>query len=627
MRKYYLSISLAIMGWTVKAQDTLKTVQLDDVVITGTKYEIPVEKSGKSIYKITKKDIDNDPVKSIANFLNEVPGIQMDGNFGPMGTNIGYFIRGASSKRTLVLVDGIPFNDPSGIDQTFDLRLLDISQVESMEILKGGLSTLYGTGAAAGVINIKLKQPEKETFEGSVKFGYGSFNSITSGLSLNGNSGKISYLFNAGHRKSDGFSSAADVGGSTFDDDGFKGFNFLGKVDLQVSKLFEVGFSASLDDFESEFDVGAFLDGDNTSDYQQLRIGVSPKLKVGTGNLSGDIFYSKLDRLFDSPDFFDPTQRFIDEYQSETIQADLILDQNLASNIKLIGGINFQNQSFSQPNVEETTFYWTDPYITFIYDQSNFNIQIGSRLNAHSEYGSKLVYNINPSYIIPFGDLDMKLMGSYSTSYITPSLYQIFGPFGNIGLEVEESKSFELGTSIYHSRVSANIVYFKRKDESLIDFRSLFDSNGSFIGGEYFNSDNEIETYGIEFDTKVQLSQGLALSTNYTFVKAADDFVLNRIPNHKYGISLSYQAFENINFGVRHLHSGERNQLVFNSNTFLNEEFITDPYDLFDLTANVAIKDFIFSGSVNNVLDEEYVAIVGFTSIGRNYSFGITYDF
>src|SRR5690606_3905346 len=148
---------------------------LQEVVTTGTKFDVPVEKSGKTIYKLTNEDLQRNAGKSVADILNEVPGVQTDGNFGTPGTNIDYSVRGGRNKHTLVLIDGLPLNDPSGINAGYDLRYLPVSQIESIEVLKGGLSTLYGTGAAAGVINIKLKDPGAKPLSGNADVGAASY--------------------------------------------------------------------------------------------------------------------------------------------------------------------------------------------------------------------------------------------------------------------------------------------------------------------------------------------------------------------------------------------------------------------------------------------------------------------
>src|SRR5690606_30927457 len=156
MRARIITIISVFLAVTVtRAQDSLTTILLKELVTTGTRFDVPVEKSGKTIYKLTTEDLQRNAGKSVADILNEVPGVQTDGNFGTRGTNIDYSVRGGRNKHTLVLIDGVPLNDPSGINAGYDLRYLPVSQIESIEVLKGGLSTLYGTGAAAGVINIK----------------------------------------------------------------------------------------------------------------------------------------------------------------------------------------------------------------------------------------------------------------------------------------------------------------------------------------------------------------------------------------------------------------------------------------------------------------------------------------
>ncbi len=629
MRKFYLIIACTCIGWTVKAQDSLKTVSLDEVVVTGTKSAIPIEKSGKSIFKLSREEIEANSGKSVEDILNEVPGIQIDGNFGPAGTNISYFVRGASSKRTLILIDGVPFNDPSGINQTYDLRLLDLDQIESIEVLKGGLSTLYGTGAAAGVINITTKKPNGESFQGSASIDYGSFNTLKPSLNLSGANDALSYSFSGGYQQSDGFSAAEDqTGNGGFDEDGFKSYNLLGKMGYDFSDAFSLQLTTALDDFNTDFDGGAFFDGDNTSEYSQWRIGLTPTYKWTGGNLTANLFYSKLDRLFNSPDFADPTQRFINEYDAKTTQADFILDQNLSSTIKLIGGINYQNSAFSQPLVPETNFSIVDPYVSFIYDQSNLNLQVGARVNNHNEYGSQAVYNLNPSYLININEgTDLKVFSSYSTSFITPSLFQLYGSFGNLALQPEESQTFDLGTSWYGESLTVDVAYFYRKDEDLIDFRSLFDDGGNFIGGEYFNTTNNIEVDGIEVSARYSINSTIQLSSNYSYLKPMSDAVLFRVPKYKYGFSLSTQPVDGLNVVLKHNHTGSRVQPVFNNVTFETDNVTTSAFDLVDLFASYRFNQIEVSGAINNIFDEKYVAIVGFNTIGRNYSLGVKMDF
>jgi vitamin B12 transporter len=139
---------------------------LDEVVISDSKFALAKEKSGKVITKITSDDLKRREGQSIAAVLNSVVGVEINGSQSVAGKNLGYYIRGGKNNQVLILIDGIPVTDASGISFEYDLRLLPANQVESIEIMKGAASTLYGTGAVTGVINITLKKSGKKTIQG-----------------------------------------------------------------------------------------------------------------------------------------------------------------------------------------------------------------------------------------------------------------------------------------------------------------------------------------------------------------------------------------------------------------------------------------------------------------------------
>lgn len=616
MRTLQLIIAFVCTGWTVKAQDTLKTVQLDEVVITGTKSEIPVEKSGKSIFKITREDIEANGSRTVADILNQVPGVQIDGNFGPLGTNVDYFIRGARSKSTLILIDGVPFNDASGIDQTYDLRLLDLNQVESIEVLKGGLSTLYGTGAAAGVINISLKKASKDQLAGNAGANYGSFNTFQSNAGISGTSGSSSFVFNSGYKKSDGFSAAKDQNESgDFDKDGFEGFNLLGKYDIELTGQFSLGVTISYDFFETDFDASAFADSEmNFSEYRQLRGGIRPSYKWGSGNIQGRIFINKLDRFF-------LTDFGISDYDAKNHQADVVINQNLSDQIKLIGGVNYQRFQFAeQPDFENFDFSMFDPYATFIYDESSYSFQVGGRISIHSDYGENFVFNLSQSKEIQlFESVQTRLITSYSTAFIAPSLTQLHGPFGaNPDLSPEESKSAEGGFSLLGEKLKSDIVYFYRKDEDLIIYNAEF---------QYDNAEGEIETDGVEVSGEYAFNDQLSWSASYTYTRRLNNETAYRIPTNKFGTSITVRPIERLSARLSYLYTGDRALQYYDSNTFEIVQVNGEAFGLLDFKASYSISGFKVSASVNNINDEDYVAIAGYNVAGRNYNIGVNYSF
>ncbi|MEO1012084.1 MAG: TonB-dependent receptor [Bacteroidota bacterium] len=628
MKKYLFVMAMVCCIAIGKSQDSLKVIQLNDVVLTGNKIETPIEKSGKTIFKLDQKAIEANRGKDVTDLLNEIPGVQIDGNFGTLGTNINYRIRGAQSEQTLILIDGIPFNDPSGVAQTFDLRLLDLDQVESIEVLKGGLSSLYGTGAAAGVINIKLKEAAKETFKTILNTEYGSFNTFMSNVNVSGSTDKLNYMFSGSYKYSDGFSAALDtIGNQGFDDDDFESFNFMGRLGYQFNDRFSIGLLITSDDIESGFDAGAFRDNDSELDQTLLKFAVSPKYQWTNGSIKGNFSYHTNERIFNSPNRNDSNERDISEFNGNTLQADIIVDQVLTNEIKLIGGINFQHPVWKPEDADGESFTMIDPYVSLIHDYENFNFQLGGRLNNHSLYGTNFVWNVNPSYRLDFGSNKLKILGSYATAFLSPSLNQLFagdfggflaGDAGNPDLKPQESESAEAGFEwIFDDIFKFGAVYFYRNDRSLIDFVSSFE-NGVF-NGSYENIEGETKVDGIELNASYAFSPKLTLSGHYTYTgPLTDDVILRRVPDNKFGFTLSAIPIERLLVKLTHLHVGEVPE---------NDEITLDAYDLFDGFVSYAFKQLTVSGSINNIFDTDYVDRFGFASVGRNFNIGLRYEF
>ena len=164
---------------------------------------------------MTKATLEKSEGKTVGQILNEQAGIIVNGSLNNLGTNQTVYVRGAGSGRTLITVDGIPVNDPSLIDNSFDLNLISVDNIERIEICKGAQSTLYGSDAIAGVINIITVNPNitkplnlKATLAG------GSFGTYKHNLQLFGMlANKLVYNIRYTHLNSHGFSSAYDSTG------------------------------------------------------------------------------------------------------------------------------------------------------------------------------------------------------------------------------------------------------------------------------------------------------------------------------------------------------------------------------------------------------------------------------
>ncbi|MEP3043404.1 TonB-dependent receptor, partial [Nonlabens ulvanivorans] len=141
------------------AQVDSTATKLDQVLISAdSKFELTRKDSGKPVIKITRADIEAQSAASLADLLNQYAGIEMNGARSNAGQNLGYFVRGGSTRQVAFLIDGAQVSDASNISNEFDIRLVDLNQIEEIEILKGAASTLYGANASTAVINIKLRK-------------------------------------------------------------------------------------------------------------------------------------------------------------------------------------------------------------------------------------------------------------------------------------------------------------------------------------------------------------------------------------------------------------------------------------------------------------------------------------
>ena len=140
---------------TLIAQTTSDTTgrRLDEVVVTATKFPVKQSLTGKVLTIITKEQLEKSSGKQLTEVLNTQAGVIVTGAPNTLGSPQTVYLQGASAGKTLILIDGIPAYDPSGISSSFDLNLINTDEVERVEILKGSQSTLYGSDAVAGVIN------------------------------------------------------------------------------------------------------------------------------------------------------------------------------------------------------------------------------------------------------------------------------------------------------------------------------------------------------------------------------------------------------------------------------------------------------------------------------------------
>lgn len=639
-------VSLCLFGTQLFSQEKAqekKMEQLEEIVISATKFELKKENTGKVIYKISQKDIQRNAGKSVIELLNNVLGIEIRGVNSNPGEPRSTYIRGGRSRQALVLIDGIPLSDPTGIEQSYDLRLISLNQIESIEILKGASSTLYGSGAGTGVINIILKKATENRVSGVYEVSLGtnatsknstsSLNDKNQNISINGTLDKLKYNAFFNITGNSGFSSAKSTLTIPFEEDTYSSNNGFLKLGYEFNTQLRMDAFLNYDEFDYTFDAGAFNDSDvNLGNQEQFRIGIRPRLKYKKGEVFLNASINSLDRSFESFNSFSGgTNVFI--YKGTSVNLDFVNKYEFTKNFQLITGINYQkheNESISDfGNIDPdlANFNVVDPYVSAVYiTDFGLSINAGSRLNIHSNYGNNFVYDTNLAFgIVKNETINLKLISSYSTAFIAPSLYQLYSDYGATNLAPETNRTFEFGfDSKLGKQWALSAVYYNRLEENKVIFLNL----PTPPYGMYANALETIDVSGIEADVTFTISEELITTVGYAFVDKTSD--IDYIPKNKLTASFVVNPVKNLAISTMFKNVGKRSFFdAFGSFGEAGKDVILPSYSLLDMNINYKVLEskVLFFGSITNLLNEEYEETIGFNTRGRNFKMGIRIQF
>jgi vitamin B12 transporter len=633
-----LFVLMTACAYAQKKDTIVSKIQLDEVVISDSKFALPKEKSGKVITKISSSDLKKRSGESIATVLNSIAGVQINGSQSVAGKNLGYYIRGGKNKQVLVLIDGIPVTDASGISFEYDLRLLSVDQVESIEIMKGAASTLYGTGAATGVINVVLKKASKKSIQGNVYFNAGTNNtSFTSksslqdfnqGISINGNQGKFNYFTSLNSTETNGMSQIAPLNPAVlFEGDRFSRVNFLTKVGYKATDKLSLDFFGNMDQIYNDFDGGFDNSGTedtnlNHSKAKQYRFGFMPKYKYNKGQFILNSSFNKMERIYDEFDSYSNTVGHF-KFESRSVNVDGYNKYEISKTFFIVSGVQYQFHDMGTGSPygglakEKTKFNMIDPYFTGVFT-SNFglNMNIGARLNVHSEYGNQMVYNVNPSF--DFGTLPLKVLGSFSTAFVAPSLYQLYSEYGNKALTPEKNSTIETGfeTQLLDKKIKLNVVGFYREQTNFIGFSSDY---------KYINIVGNNKAKGVESEIVFAINDNINWNSNYTFTQV-DDALDRLIPKHKVNSAVDFQLNKKTFFNVNYCYVDSRNDAFYDANSYSTQKISLGSYQLVNASARYELvkNRMTVFGAVTNILNANFVENIGYSTLGRNFKLGLT---
>ncbi|MBL0134184.1 MAG: TonB-dependent receptor [Chitinophagaceae bacterium] len=649
MKKIFFVLAAAIMSSQLQAQDSSRVSQLNEVVVTATKFPVKTSLTGKVVSIITRQQLEQSGGKDLSQVLTEQTGLFINGANSNPGKDKSVYLRGARVDHTLITIDGVPVYDPSGIGGNFDIRNLSLENIERIEILKGSQSTLYGSDAIAGVINIITRKTTGSKSNASALFSYGSNRSAKAQAGIYKQNGGFGYSVNYSHFSSRGINEAENNSGSTVTDrDGYKQNSLETRLSIAASPSLLLQPYFRYSKLNGDLDQGAFTDElDYTYQQKSWQAGMKSEWKLGKSQLHLLYNLNSINRNYidDSTKSRNSFSIFSEGNYKGTEQfADIYITSPLSKTIKLTAGTDFRSSKSDQSYMSVSSF---GPYES-VYSKdslnqhqigvyaagvlnlpSGFNLELGSRINFHSSYGNNMVYNINPSYLIKER---VKLFANISSGYRTPSLYQLFSEYGNSKLKPEVAISYEGGVQYLgnNDKFQARFTYFNRKVKDLI----FFYFNNSTFQSLYINQDKQ-EDHGIEMELGISPFKNTNIKAFYTFVtgeistnqngKDTSYNNLLRRPKHSAALNIEQRVSSRLLVSTQIQYTGERKDAYFDSNTFQTIYVSLSPYTLWDIYGEYALagnhlKLFI---SLRNITNARFTEVSGFNTLRFNGYGGI----
>lgn len=555
------------------------TLILNEVVVTATRSEKNIEEVSRSITVITSEQIRASGANTLSEVLSSQEGIYIVGTGQTPGSLQSIFMRGANSNQTAIMIDGVRITDPSSTDNSIDLSELSLLDISRIEIVRGSHSTLYGSSAIGGVINIITEKYGVPGVHFTSEMKAGTFGRNTLSLS---ETGRLNYNHKSGfyadvllfNNNTKGLNATVDTSiTDTYkdkhrDQDGFDKRDIIGRLGYKSEKLNLFASFKNVNQ-QSNIDKGAFNDDDNYNINFKRNLftyGGSYKLNkrvslTFTGGLTA------LNRkLKDDSSRTDDAGNFDHTFYKghyKGLNATNELQVNYHSRfINLVAGF-----ALFKERMTFDTYYYSGSFgvyeskqnldtinstVTiasqFLHADINGNIAgenfksvsvgLGLRNSHHSLFGNNITWEFNPSVKLSNSSL---LFASWSTGFNAPSLYQLYSPEknfnsgitrGNQNLKPETSFSFEIGLKQrINNHFSYTISYFKTIVRNSIDYVYLWDKNTPIDSLSYLQYQGDIylnigkqTNQGVEISVNSKLNDKISVIANISLINGKLDY-------------------------------------------------------------------------------------------------------
>lgn len=629
----------------VQKTDSSGYYNLSDVVITATKTNTSTLELANSISVIDSSEIANSNKDNVFDLLKNEYGLSFT-QHGGYGTLSNVNIRGANTGHTLILIDGTEYNLPSNPSGEFDFSSLPTDNIQKIEVLRGPQSTIYGSDALGGVINIITKKGSGKP-KYSAQIEGGSYNTYKGLTGLNGSYNKLNYSLTVSRTKSDGFSSASEKYGNS-ERDGFEFTNFSSVLGYNISNIAEVNLYLRYGESKADYDqFGGMWGDDPTYIFNQEEFSIRVEGNVKTFNnkwnkkFSASLFKNIRKYSFDTSaaSIYYSHSKYDGRKYKLDWQNDLTIYKSTLINAQLTAGAEFESEVASSEYYAFT--YLDPPDYESIFPQKNANTiggyiegqintfnnffsSIGIRYDHHNKFGSTVTYRIAPVYI--FWATGTKLKATIGTGFKSPSLFYLFDPqYGNSELSPEKSFGWDAGIEQYlwNAGLSIGATYFFNKFSDMFGFDPVTFKTTNI---------NKAETNGVEVFLKFKPFTNLEIKLNYTYTNARDKSEgsinfnkrLLRRPKEKAGLYTSYNFLDKFNINAEVIYVDARDDIDFSTYS----RVIMQDYTVVNLAAHYSAFDFLrLNFRVDNLFDKYYEEVLGYATPGLSFYGGIGLNF
>ncbi|MBL7038210.1 MAG: TonB-dependent receptor [Pirellulaceae bacterium] len=590
---------------------------VEGTVTTPTRTATSIGQVGSATTVISSEQIRRSGYSVVGDLLEGTTGLRVVRQGAPGGLT-SVFLRGANSNQTKVLLDGIPINDPSSAGRAFDFSHLSVDNIERIEIVRGPQSTLYGTDAIGGVINIITKRGEGP-LTARAKFMGGSYGTNRQDVSVSGGTNCVNYSIGGSHYYTDGFSSASERLGNTEDDHHRLG-TVSGRFGWTPTETFDVDYvfrwadlRTNIDNFD--FTTGLPLDEVGTSRQsltESFYSRIQARWEMFDGGIEQRLAYNLTD--YSRGDTGDlgavpfPVTPSAFEGQTRKLewQADVLLLQN---NLLSVGADYYVEDASSSFGLAASQ----NKYGFFLQDQielaERWFTTVGFRWDTWNVAGEAQTYQVRSVYNVH--ETGTSFHGTLGTGFRAPSLSENLDPlFGNPALKPEESQGWDVGATqrLLGDDMIVEFYYYRNDLRNLIVFDFSIPPFGALANV------GRARTHGVEVNALWNIHPDVALSASYTRTDTLNvdtGLPLARRPKDQGSIGATYRYCEGR--GAASLYALFFGDSIDNG-VFGGPAFrVLDGYTLLNMVADYQLTEHMRCFCrFDNLLNEHYEVVTGY---------------